>query len=271
MRTITHGPVAAWRFSTARQVSQGRYGKWRLQQPSSRFNWRRAWKRREGFTVWLNIPSYVDNMGLQHLQECDPVIESSSQPLYLGCEDLMWICSPCGGVKLIISQTADAPCSVFPASHAEWWWWWRRLWILSTGSKCVFFLTISFLDDHDEKRFGKTVELLNSSPWPSIWECGGEDLIRLNVWPKCTYAWVSDGNQLAANHLWRPLTSQQRHFFHQSYALRIIREAFQHISCRERLPVLAFADRLSNHSFHMKLHLPNIIILKLRKPVTWRQ
>ncbi|KAG7217504.1 hypothetical protein INR49_021431 [Caranx melampygus] len=39
---ITHGPVAMWRFSTARQVSQGRYGKWRLRQPSSHFNWRRG-------------------------------------------------------------------------------------------------------------------------------------------------------------------------------------------------------------------------------------
>lgn len=157
-------------------------------------SWKRAWKqggvepREEGGEAreWLNIPSRRGGgyMVLPHLQECDPVIERSS--LCWGLNSLYifrmyWIRG--GPAWSTLSCASVKQQTVLLSPH------WIRCRVIMMADlikgqnqtevrgvcSSVWVLHRCFVPG-DEERFGKTAEsmkLLNSPPWPSIWECAG--------------------------------------------------------------------------------------------------
>lgn len=124
-------------------------------------------------------------------------------------------------------------------------------------------MCFSFPDDRDEERFGKTGvdEVVKQSSMTKYLGMRREELIRLNVWPKCTYAGplmgvheqqiISDDHLLHSKDVFPPVLRIKNqtsgiptHFMQKTTACVII------------------SWTLPKPLFHMKLHLANIITLR---------
>lgn len=151
-------------------------------------SWTRAWKH------------WGDYMVLQHLQECEFVIQCCSvQP---------WARCPLhSGGRAVQKSSGRRSFSHLSGSHAGWWWFWIRS---SDGrrSACVPY------QQEMRKDTGRTVK----QSWSRTWECwGGADLHQRSgqnvqrravnhLWPH-SFPWEKTNEWYPTTHFMKQLTA----------------------------------------------------------------